>query len=55
MHGQDILYGISQGTIEITHKISDPYIERCRFYSQVKIEEKNAYKLFYLRALKNSR
>ena len=35
MYGYDILCGISKGTIEIPHKISYPYIERCRFYSQV--------------------
>ena len=28
-----------KGTFKILHKISYPYIERCRFYSQVKIEE----------------
>ena len=37
MYGQDILCGISKGTFEILHKISYPYIEKCRFYSQVKI------------------
>ena len=39
MYGQDILCGISNGTFQIPHKISYPYIERCGFYSQVKIEE----------------
>ena len=39
MYGKDILCGISKGTFEIPHKISYPYIERCGFYSQVKIEE----------------
>ena len=39
MYGQHILCGISKGTFEIPHKISYPYIERCGFYSQVKIEE----------------
>ena len=28
-----------KGTFEIPHKISYPYIERCRLYSQVKIKE----------------
>ena len=37
MYGKDILCGISKGTFEIPHKISYPYIERCGFYSQVKI------------------
>ena len=39
MYGYNILCGISKGTFEIPHRISYPYIERCRFYSQVKIEE----------------
>ena len=47
MYGQDILCGISKGTFEIPHKISYPYIERCGFYSQVKI-----YELLDLRAHK---
>ena len=37
MYGKYILCGISNGTFEIPHNISYPYIERCRFYSQVKI------------------
>ena len=37
MYGEDILSGISKGTFEIPHKISYPYIERCEFYSLVKI------------------
>ena len=37
MYESDILCGISKGTFEIPHKISYPYIERCRFYPQVKI------------------
>ena len=37
MYGLDILRGIAKGTFEIPHKISYPYIERCGFYSQVKI------------------
>ena len=45
--GKIILCGISKGTFEIPHKISYPYIERCVFYSQVKIQE-----LFDLRAHK---
>ena len=39
MYGLDILCGISKGTFEIPHKISYQYIERCGFYSQVKILE----------------
>ena len=39
MHGYDILCGISKGAFEIPHKISYPYIERCGFYSLVKIQE----------------
>ena len=39
MYGLDILCGISKGNFEIPHKISYPYIERCGFYSQVKIQE----------------
>ena len=46
MYGSDILCGISKGTFEIPHKISYPYLERCRFYLQVKILE-----LLELRAL----
>ena len=38
MYEQDILYGISKGTLKIPHKISCPYIERCGFYSQVKFK-----------------
>ena len=37
MYGYGILCEISKGTHEISHKISYPYIERCGFYSQVKI------------------
>ena len=37
--GKDILCGISKGTFEIPHRLSYPYIERCGFYSQVKILE----------------
>ena len=37
MYGLDILCGISNGTFEIPHKISHPYIEKCGFYSRVKI------------------
>ena len=37
MYGQDILCGISKGTFEIPHKMSYPYIERCEFYSHMKI------------------
>ena len=33
MYGKDILWGISQGTFEIPHKICYPYIVRYRFYS----------------------
>ena len=47
MHGYDILCGISRGTFEIPHKTSYPDIERCRFYSQLKI-----YELLDLRAHK---
>ena len=39
MYGYDILCGILKGTFKIPHKISYPYIERCRFYSHVKIWE----------------
>ena len=37
MYGLDILRGISKDTFEIPQKISYPYIERCWFYSQMKI------------------
>ena len=37
MYGLDILCGISKGTFETPYKISYPYIERCGFYSHVKI------------------
>ena len=47
MYGSDILCGISKGAFEIPHKIYYPYIERCRFYPQVKI-----YKLLDLGAHK---
>ena len=33
MYESDILCGISKGTFVIPHKISYPYIERCRFLS----------------------
>ena len=39
MYEYDILCGISKDTFEIPHNISYTYIERCRFYSQVKISE----------------
>ena len=39
MHGWDILCGILKVSFEIPHKISYPYIERCVFCSQVKIQE----------------
>ena len=39
IYGQDILYGISKGTFEIPFKIFSLYIEKCWFYSQVKITE----------------
>ena len=39
MHEYDIWCGISKGTFDIPHKIAYPYIERCRFYLQVKIQE----------------
>ena len=42
-----MLCGIRQGIFEILSKISYPYIERCGFYSQVKI-----YGLLDLRAHK---
>ena len=37
MYGQDILHGISEGTFEIPHNISYPYIERYDLYSVLKI------------------
>ena len=37
MYGYDILCDISKGTFEIPRKISYPYIERGRFYLQVKL------------------
>ena len=37
MFEQDILCGISKVPFEIPHKISYPYIERCVFYSDMKI------------------
>ena len=37
MYEWDILYGISKVSIEIPHKVSYPYIERCSFYSQAEI------------------
>ena len=36
MNGYDILCGISEGSFEIPHKISYPYIEKCGYYSQEK-------------------
>ena len=39
MYGYDILCGISKGTFEIPRKISYPYMERCGFYSHMKIWE----------------
>ena len=39
MYGLYILRGVSKGTFKIRHKISYSYIENCRFYPQVKIEE----------------
>ena len=38
-YGWDILCGISKVPFEIAHKISFPYIERCAFYLDVKIQE----------------
>ena len=35
MYGLNILYGISKGTFEIPHKISNPNIERFIFYSYI--------------------
>ena len=37
MYGSDILCGILKGTFEIPRKISYQYIERYRFYPQLKI------------------
>ena len=37
MYGWDILCGISQGTFEIPHKISYPYIERYDVYTLLEI------------------
>ena len=37
MYGYDILCGISKVPFEIPHKISNPYIERCAIYLDVKI------------------
>ena len=37
MYGEDALFGISFGTLEILHKISYPYIERYNFYKMLKI------------------
>ena len=34
--GKIFLCGISKDTFEIPHKISDPYIERCKFYTTSK-------------------
>ena len=39
MYAEDILCGLSKAPFEIPHKISDPYIERCGFYSVEKIDE----------------
>ena len=35
-YGYDILCGIANGTFDITHKISHPYIERYGFYSNLR-------------------
>ena len=45
MYGYDILCGISKVPFEIPHKISYPYIERCDFYTTLKL-----YELLDLRA-----
>ena len=37
MYGWDILCGISQGTFDISHKISYPYIERYDVYTLLEI------------------
>ena len=47
MYGQDILCGISKGTFEIPHKISYPYIERCRFYSHTDLKALIGYQICY--------
>ena len=50
MHGRDILCGISKVSLEIPHKISYSYIQRCAFYLDVKIWELldlRAHKLFW--------
>ena len=39
MYGWYILCGISKVPFEIPHKISHPYIKRCVFYWDVKIQE----------------
>ena len=39
MYAEYILRGMSKAPFEIPHKISDPYIERCGFYSVEKIDE----------------
>ena len=36
MYGYDILCGISNVPFEIPHKIANPYIERCDFYTTLK-------------------
>ena len=49
MHGSDIFCGISKCTLEIPHKISCPYIERCDFNTVLKFKELldvNAHKCF---------
>ena len=35
MYGQDILYGIPEGTFEIPHKISYLYIAKYDFYTKL--------------------
>ena len=47
MYGTDILEEFSQILFEISHYISEPYIEKCRFCLEVKI-----WKLLDLRAIK---
>ena len=37
MYGWDILCGISKVPFEIPHKISDPYIEICNFYTTLNL------------------
>ena len=50
MYGQDILSGISKGTLEILHKIPYPYIERYDFYEMLKFYKSldlGTYTLFW--------